>query len=78
MIFEKVREIIADQMTIDKNSITPETLFVDNLGADSLDILKLVTELEEIYKIEFEPSELEKMKTVSDAVEYIKKATAQN
>ena len=74
MIFEKIREIIAAQMNLDKNSIMPETLFIENLKADSLDIFKLITELEEIYDIEFELLELEKIKTVADATEYVKKA----
>jgi len=74
MEFEKVQEVIAEQMDIDKGTITMDTHFIDDIGADSLDIFQIITELEEIYELDFEPSELEKMRTVADAVEYIKKA----
>ena len=74
MIFEKVIEVIVDQMTVEASSITPETSFVSDLGADSLDIFRLVTELEEFYEIEFEPTELTNMKTVADVVSYIENA----
>ena len=74
MIFEKVIEVIVDQLTVEASSITPETSFVSDLGADSLDIFRLVTELEEFYEIEFEPTELTNMKTVADVVSYIENA----
>ena len=70
MEFEKVQEIIAEQMSIDKDTITMDTLFED-LGADSLDIFQIITELEELYDIEFDTEDADKIKTVGDAVEYI-------
>lgn len=74
MEFEKVREIIAEQMSISEDEITMETSFQDDLGADSLDIFQIISELEENFGIEFANEDAENIKTVSDAVEYIKAA----
>ncbi|MCI8804794.1 MAG: acyl carrier protein [Clostridiales bacterium] len=74
MEFEKVKEIIAEQMSISEDEITMETSFTDDLGADSLDIFQIISELEENFDIEFENDDAENVKTVGDAVEYIKKA----
>ncbi len=74
MEFEKVKEIIAEQMSISEDEITMETSFTDDLGADSLDIFQIISELEENFDIEFENDDAENIKTVGDAVEYIKKA----
>lgn len=73
MEFEKIQEIISEQMNIDKSKITENTMFED-IGADSLDIFQIITELEEIYETEFDASEADKIKSVGDAVEYLKKA----
>ncbi len=72
MVFEKVRKIIADQLGIEEDDITPESSFIDDLGADSLDIVELIMALEEEFDLEIPDSEAEKIKTVGDAVEYIK------
>ncbi len=74
MEFEKVKEIIAEQMSISEDEISMETSFTDDLGADSLDIFQIISELEESFDIEFENDDAENIKTVGDAVEYIKKA----
>jgi len=74
MIFEKVQEVISEQMDLDKDSITMDTHFLDDLGADSLDIFQVIDELEDIYEIDFDTSALENIRTVSDAVNYIKEA----
>ena len=78
MEFEKIRDIILSQMgaggKITKEMITPETTFVEDLGADSLDVFQIITELEEVFELEFDDSEAENIKTVGDAAEYIKKA----
>ena len=79
MEFEKIREVILSQMSaaggkITKEMITPETAFVEDLGADSLDIFQIITELEEVFELEFEDTEAENIRTVGDAAEYIKKA----
>jgi acyl carrier protein len=75
MEFDKVRTIIAEQMNIDEDIITDETLFVDDLGADSLDVFQIISELEATFDIEFSNEAAEKIKTVGDSVAYIKKFT---
>ncbi|MCB2288386.1 acyl carrier protein [Clostridium sp. CS001] len=72
MMFEKIRATIASQLSIDEEEIKMESSFMDNLGADSLDIVELIMALEEEYEIEIPDEDVEKMATVSDVVEYIK------
>ena len=79
MEFEKIREVILEQLgesgrKLTEEMITPETTFVEGLGADSLDIFQIITELEEIFDMEFDDSEAENIKTVGDAAEYVRKA----
>ena len=74
MEFEKLQAIIADVLNIPKDDITPETTFVDDLGADSLDIFQIIMGIEEEFDIEIDNEEAEKITTVQDAVEQIKKA----
>ena len=74
MEFEKLQEIIADVMNVTKDDVQPETKFVEDLSADSLDILQIITELEEAFDIEIDNEEAEKIVTVKDAVERIKSA----
>lgn len=74
MEFEKLQEIIADVLNVPKDDITPETTFVDDLGADSLDIFQIIMGIEEEFDIEIDNEEAEKITTVQDAVEQIKKA----
>ncbi len=75
MEFDKVKEIIAEQMSISEDEITMESSFVDDLGADSLDLFQIISELEEEYDMEFDNDQTENIKTVGDAVNYIKAAT---
>ena len=74
MEFEKLQAIIADVLNVPKDDITPETTFVDDLGADSLDIFQIIMGIEEEFDIEIDSEEAEKITTVQDAVEQIKKA----
>jgi len=74
-IFDRVKEIIVDQLGVDEEAVTPEASFVDDLGADSLDIVELVMALEEEFGIEIPDEDAEKITTVGDAVEYIKANT---
>lgn len=74
MEFEKVQEIIADVLNIDTQEIKSDSKFVDDLGADSLDIFQIVMGIEETFDIEIDNNEAEKISTVSDAVEQIKAA----
>ncbi len=71
-IFEKVKEITVDQLGVDEEDVTMEAAFIEDLEADSLDIVELMMELEEEFEIEIPDDEAEKIVTVSDAVEYIK------
>ena len=77
MEFEKLQNIIADVLNIDKSKITPETTFVDDLGADSLDVFQIIMGIEEEFDIEIPNEEAEKIVTVGDAVEQIKKAVSE-
>ena len=74
MEFDKIVEVIAEQMDIPKDSITLETTFAQDLNADSLDVFQIISELEEIFGMEFSNEDAESIKTVGDAVEYVKKA----
>ncbi|MEK6264375.1 MAG: acyl carrier protein [Clostridium sp.] len=72
MMFEKIRTTIASQLSIDEEEIKMESSFMNNLGADSLDIVELIMALEEEYDIEIPDEDVEKISTVGDVVEYIK------
>ena len=74
MEFEKLQEIIADVLNANPEEITMETTFVDDLGADSLDIFQIIMGIEETFDIEIENEDAEKIVTVGDAVEQIKNA----
>jgi len=71
-IFEKVKEIIIDQLGATESSVTTEASFIDDLGADSLDIVELIMALEEEFDMEIPDADAEKIVTVNDVVEYIK------
>lgn len=74
MEFEKLQDIVADVLNVQKEDIRPETTFVDDLGADSLDIFRIIMGIEEEFDIEIDNDEAEKIVTVQDAVDQIKKA----
>ena len=71
-ITAKVKEIIVDKLGVDASEVTPEASFTKDLGADSLDLFQIISALEEEFNIEFENDDVEKIKTVGDALEYIK------
>lgn len=74
MEFEKIQKIISEQLNIDAEKITMETTFVDDLGADSLDLFQIIMGIEEEFGIEIANDDVEKIVTVGDAVEQIKQA----
>ena len=70
-MFEKIKNIIVEQLGIDESKVTPEASFIDDLGADSLDIVELIMAIEEEFEIEVPEEEAENIVTVSDAMNYI-------
>jgi len=68
---DKVREIIAKQLGVKLEEVTPQATFIDDLGADSLDTVEIVMALEEEFKAEIPDEDAEKMKTVGEAIKYI-------
>jgi len=75
MVFEKVKEIIIDQLGVEEEDVTMEASFIDDLGADSLDIVELIMALEEEFDLEIPDEEAEKIAAVGDVVDYIKSNT---
>jgi acyl carrier protein len=73
---ERVIDIVAEQLGVDKDKVTPETSFVNDLGADSLDTVELVMELEEEFDITIPDDAAEKIQTVGQAVQYIEASQA--
>lgn len=71
-IFERVKGIIVDQLGVDEDSVVMDASFIDDLGADSLDIVELIMALEEEFDLEIPDSEAEKITVVKDAVNFIK------
>ncbi|WP_368487675.1 acyl carrier protein [Clostridium sp. BJN0013] len=75
MIFEKIQKIISEQLGIDSEEISLESSFIDDLGADSLDIVELIMAVETEFDLEIPDEEAEKVKVVGDVVDYIKAHT---
>lgn len=75
-IFQGIKDIVVEQLAVKENEVTPEATFVDDLGADSLDIVELVMALEEKFSLEISDEDAEKITTVGDAVDYIEEHLA--
>ena len=73
MYFEKIRDIIANQLGIDPGTIKPESKLVDDLKTDSLDIVELIMDLEQEFDVEIPDEELPKIQTVADIIGYLEK-----
>ena len=71
MIFNEVAEILVDQLDVEKDKVTMEASIIDDLGADSLDVVDLIMSLEEEFGMEIPDDQVENMKTVGDIVKYI-------
>ena len=69
---EKVKNIIVDKLSVEPDEVVPEASFVDDLGADSLDLVELIMAMEEAFDMEISDDQAEKLQTVQDAVNYIK------
>ena len=74
MEFEKLQKIIAEVLNLSEEEIRPDSTFVDDLGADSLDVFQIIMGIEEEFDIEIDNEKAEKITTVQDAVDQIKKA----
>ena len=72
-IFDEVKEVIVEQLNVSPEEVKPESKFVEDLGADSLDVVELIMALEEKFEIQIPDSEAEKIQTVKDIVDYIEK-----
>ena len=77
MEFEKIRDIIVEVLNVEESDVKMESTFIDDLGADSLDVFQIIMGLEEEFDLEIPSDEAEKLVTVGDAVEQIKKAVNQ-
>jgi len=73
-LFDEVREVIIEQLNVSPEEVKPEAKFVEDLGADSLDVVEMIMALEEKFEIEIPDSEAEKIETVQDVIDYIEKA----
>lgn len=71
-MLEKMQEIIAEQLNVETDKVTPESSFKEDLGADSLDLFELVMALEDEYSVEIPSEDLEKLTTVSQVMDYLK------
>lgn len=71
MVFEKLRGMICDQLDLDPETVTEESLIIEDLGADSLDIVDLVMTIEEEFNVEVPDEEIENIRTVGDVVKFI-------
>ncbi len=74
MEFDKLKEVIADVLSVDPNEITPETTFTEDLGADSLDVFQIIMGIEEAFEIEIPAERAEHISTVGEAVALIREA----
>jgi len=75
VVESKIKTIIAEQLGVKPEEVTPNASFVDDLGADSLDTVELIMALEEEFNVEIPDEDAEKMKTVGDAIKYIEEKT---
>lgn len=71
MVFDKIKDIIVEQLDVEEDAVTMEASITDNLGADSLDVVDLVMSIEESFDVEIPDEEVENIKTVGDIVKYI-------
>ena len=78
MVFEKVRDLIVEQLDVEKDKVTAEASIIDDLSADSLDVVDLISSVEDEFDIEIPDDKVEGIKTVGDIVAYIESVTAED
>ena len=76
-VFDRVKKVVVEQLGVDESEVTPESNFIDDLGADSLDVFQIVIAIEEQFDIEISDQDAEEIKTVGDAVKYIESKIGQ-
>jgi acyl carrier protein len=76
IVEDQIKEIIIDQLGVSEDEIVPEASFIDDLGADSLDIVELVMAMEEAFDVEIPDDDAEKIQTIGDAISYLKEKLA--
>ncbi|MBI3910009.1 MAG: acyl carrier protein [Armatimonadetes bacterium] len=74
-IFDRAKKVVVEQLEVSEDEVTPEAMFVEDLGADSLDVVELVMAFEEEFDIEIPDDDAEKIRTAGDAVKYIEEKT---
>lgn len=74
MVFEKVRDIVVEQLDVEADEVTMDSAIIDDLGADSLDVVDLVMSIEEEFDVEIPDEDVENIKTVGDIVKYVESA----
>lgn len=74
MEFDKIKKIVVDVLNVDEDDITEDTKFIDDLGADSLDLFQIIMELEDEFNVEISDEDAEKISTIGEAVEQLKNA----
>ena len=77
MVFDKIKDIIVEQLDVEEDAVTMEASITEDLGADSLDVVDLVMSIEESFDVEIPDEEVENIKTVGDIVSYIESATSE-
>ena len=78
MVFEKVRDIIAEQFDVDTDEVNAETSIIDDLGADSLDVVDLISSVEDEFDVQIPDEKVEGIKTVGDIVAFIESTTSED
>lgn len=71
MVFEKIKRILAEQLDVDEESLTMDTLISEDLGADSLDVVELLMSIEDEFEVEIPDEEIDNLRTIGDVVDYI-------
>ncbi|MFO7878338.1 MAG: acyl carrier protein, partial [Desulfovermiculus sp.] len=75
-VLEKIKNIVAEQLDVDEGEVVPEANFVDDLGADSLDLTELIMAMEDEFGLEIDDEEAQNLRTVNDAIKYIESRQA--